>query len=258
MAQPTLLVSASLAVAASAAFLAVAWRVAGGRPGSVEANAWRARLGFSVFWACAGILAATQAARMLLALMGEATLPRVRALEQLTTPVYCIGAAGIVAYVTVLLSGRARFRFPIGAYYLALVPVLRYHVEAANPVGVEVTGWQVNYVYEGSLQSASYTLAVLATVLPVVLAVLAYASLWWRVRDPVSRRRVALVSVGLLLWVGTEAFAFVSGLAAVPAGEILRRSASLVGAMAILWGYGPPREVKEDGEALARRVAQLV
>lgn len=237
MAPATLLLSGLLGIATAAACAWVGFLVA--RPGR-RSGAWLASTSFPAFWHSAAVVAGSQGLRALLAFAGLDSFALIVALEGVTTPFYCLGAASLLFYVLFLLTGRHRFALPIAVYYLALLPVLRYFVALAHPVGYEVTPWQVNYVYEQPLQRPGYALALALTVAPVLAAIGAYVSLAWRITNPAIRYRIVCVSAGLLLWVGVEALAFGSGFAATGAGELTRRALGLGAAGATLLGYLPP------------------
>lgn len=232
----TLLASALLALGAAAAFVGVGFLVA--RP--VRSGASLASVSFPVFWHSAAIVFVSQGTRTLAAYLGLDSMALVVALESLSTPFYCMSAAALLYYTLFLLTGRGSLAIPIAGYYLAMLALLRYHVALAEPTGYVVTAWQVNYVYLQPLQSASYTAALVLTVAPLLLAILAYGSLALRLPEHAMRYRVAMVFLGLALWAGFEAYSFGSGLAATSTGEVLRRATGIGGAALVAAGYLPP------------------
>jgi hypothetical protein len=234
---PTLFVSAALALATTAGFCAVGFLVA--RPRSRAPTAL-ASAAFATFWHSAAVVSASQGLRLLAAALGEDTMALVVALESLTTPFYCLAAASLLYYVLFLFTGKQEFATPIAIYYLALLPLLRYQVARADPIGYTVTPWQVSYVYAQPLEWWGYSLTLALVVTPVLAAVCTYASLVARVSDPPTRYRATCVTVGLALWVSIEALSFASGLADTAPGEILRRLVGIASATAVVAGYAPP------------------
>ena len=230
----TLLAGAILSLGTAAGFVAVGLAVsrrfeAAARPPAVHA--------FRAFWFSAAVVWAAQGLMTLAGYAGVATRGVVMALDQVTSPFYCLAAGALLYYVLHLLTGRERLLLPIAAYYFAAYVALRVVVESAHGVGVDVGAWQVNVAWEAPLQGPAYTAVVALISVPLLASVLAYASLWFRVDDPAARRRIALVAVGLLAWVGTEAFSYTSGLARTTGGELTRRLVALGATMLILAAY---------------------
>lgn len=245
----TLLLSALLALGSAGAFMAVGFLVVAPRRPMAPSLA---SVAFPAFWHGAALVFASQGARTLVAWMGVDSMPLIVALEGLSTTFYCMSGAALLYYTLFLLTGRSRLAIPIAAYYVVMLVVLRYHVALAQPIGYEVTAWQVNYVYVQPLQSTAFTIALLLALAPLLAAIVAYGSLSLRVDDHALRYRVVMVFAGLALWAGFEAFAFGSGLAATSAGEVLRRVAGLLGAVTVTAGYLPPAFARRLWGAKAR------
>lgn len=239
MAAATLTLSAFLALASTIGFVLCA-RLA--IRGSSESGG--ARLSLGAFWLGAAAVSAIQGARSVSAGLGVDSFELIRALDQAATPAYATAAGGLVYYVVYVLTGRPTLAIPVVIYYLGMIPLLRYSVEIARPVGYVVTDWNVNLVYEGSLSSPTYTVALLLTALPVWASVLAYGTLLWRVSDKVARFRVACMTASFALWVGAEVLVWAVGLAATPAGEVSRRLVGLAVAVVVGIGVSPPAPIR--------------
>ena len=231
----TLLAGAVLSLGTAAGFVAVGVAVSR----RLAARTRPAELAFRAFWFSAAVVWGAQGLMTLAGFLGVATRGVVMALDQVTSPFYCLAAGSLLYYVLYLLTGRERLLWPIAAYYFLAYVALRLVVESAHGVGVEVGAWQVNLLWETPLQGPAYTLVVALIAGPLLAAVLAYASLYFRVEDKVARTRIALVAVGLLAWVGTEAFSYTSGMARTTAGELTRRLVALGATVLILAAYRP-------------------
>lgn len=237
----TLLAAAALALGSAGSFVAIGLLVARRAP----PQGTLASIAFPAFWHSAAIVYASQGARALAAALGYDTWALVVGLEQLTTVFYCLSGASLAYYVLYLLTGRAWLALPIAAYYLVMAVALRMHVAAADPIGYEVTEWQVNYVYAGSLQTPAYSVTLALTAAPLFAAIVGYASLAWRLHDHALQWRVRWVAGGLVLWVAMEVFAFATGLASTPTGEVLRRAAGLGTALIVAVGYARPSHASQ-------------
>lgn len=242
MAPATLLASALLALATGAGFGVIGWLVAR-RPASGSAHS--ATVCFSLFWHSAAVIWIAQGLGSLSGFAGLADRGLLVTLDQIATPFYCLAAASLLFYVLYLLTGRPRLLLPILLYYLVLFAALRHHVEQAHPIGVEVRDWQVNLVHETPLQGLRYTILIGLVALPLVAAILAYGSLFFRVVDPGVRYRIGCVTLGLAVWISTEALSYSTGAAATTAGELARRLVALGSAFVVLAGYLPARWARE-------------
>lgn len=195
---------------------------------------------FAVFWVSAAGIAASGGLRSLAAWAHVDSFALVVALEEITTPLYCTAGASLLIYVVFLRTGSGKHVLPIASYYLLLLPLLRYHVALAHPIGYAVTDWNVNYVYERPLATPAYAVTLLLTVGPLLAALGAYAALGATLREPATRYRIFGVSLGLALWVTTEALAFATGAATLGQGELIRRLVALGSTAIVISAYVPP------------------
>jgi hypothetical protein len=142
--------------------------------------------------------------------------------------------------VVFLITGRSAFLLPILAYYAVLDLALRYLVAAAHRLSFEVRAWQVVFDYTTPLQGPLYSLVVALIAIPLVVAIVGYGLLYFKAEDRATRYRIAMVTVGLLLWVSTEALAASSGFSYTTAGELVRRLVALVSTGLLFSAYRPP------------------
>lgn len=248
MVTATLLASAILALGTSAGFALVGTILLRRAP---PEHGRAARIMFCLFWFSAAIIWAAQGLQSLAAAFDAATFGLASALDQVTSPFYCLGGAGLLYYTLYLVTGRERLLVPILCYYLVVFFLLRWSVEEAHRLALDVRPWLVGFEYETPLQGAAYTAVVALLAGPLLLAVLAYATLFFRVEDPASRYRIALTSLGLLAWISTEALSYTSGFANTNVGEITRRLVALTSGFIVALAYWPPRAARERWRAAA-------
>lgn len=238
-APPTLLASALLALGTAVGFLVVA-RLVGDR----SSRATAARL-FTLFWVGMALIWSLQGFVSLAGYVGFADFALVATADDAVGALYCLVAACLLYYVLYLFVGRSAIVWPVLAYYFALYLALRYQVNDTPRVGIEVTAWQVNILFATPLQDAGYAAVVALIAGPILAAVAAYGSLFFRVSDAATRYRIACIATGLLVWVVVEASAFATGLAATAEGELARRLVALLSTLAIAAAYRPPRFARE-------------
>lgn len=154
---------------------------------------------------------------------------------------------GLVYYLVYLYTGNPRTFWPVAAFYGALAFGFLYLIAWLEPNGFNESG---RLTYARDQLSGAPAIAVgLSFSLPVVLAALAYGSLYFRVSTPEARYRIALISGAFLLQFGWSATS--------SALQLSRRypnsfTLSLVGstiaiaaAIAILFAFRPPRAWRE-------------
>jgi hypothetical protein len=240
MTTTTLLASACLSLLTAALALVVA-RLVLGNPSEPQAHA---RTWFASFWIGVAGVAAAQGARSALAYSGRASLDLIMTLDQVATPFYVLAAGGLVCYMLFVLTGRTRFFLATTIYYLVVYGMLRYSVVRAHPIGFAVRAWQVNLLYETPLQTPLYTLALALTAVPVLLAIAAYVTLYFRIQESPARYRIVCMSAALALWVFTELLAWSTGAAATNWGELARRGVGLASIASAILAYAPPAAVR--------------
>lgn len=241
----TLLASALLALGTAAGFLVVARRVQDRQSASTAARL------FTVFWIGMALIWSLQGAVSLAGYLGVAHFALVATADDAAGALYCVAAACLLYYVLYLYTGRRGLVFPVFAYYFALYLGLRYQVNQTPRIGVHVGQWQVNTVFATPLQDGGYVAVVALISGPLLAAIVAYGSIFFRVDDAATRYRIACICAGLLVWVVTEASAFATGLAATSEGELVRRLVALASTITVAAAYLPPRFARQRWGATA-------
>lgn len=237
MAAPTLVVESLVQLGTCASFLYVGQTLR--HRGSAEAagdGASRAARAFIVWWWSLGAYLGLVGLSGLAAVAGVRALPVFLAVRIVSFPLLAASAWGICTYVLYLFTGR-RVVFTITTIYAVLAGfafALQTWIDA--PSSVVVGDWSAGLAppADRTLLNAVYAFFAI----PLIASTLAYASLFARVRDPMQRYRIALVSGSILAWV-------VGGFAGASSGNALAQFVTvtllgLVAALAVLLAYKPP------------------
>ena len=154
---------------------------------------------------------------------------------------------GLVYYLAYLYTGSRRIFWPITAFYVGLAFVLLFLIAWLQPIGFEVSG-RLAYARE-PLQGAPAVLLGLLFSGPVVLAALAYGSLFFRVKEAGPRYRVGMVAGAFLFQFG---WSMVSGILQLsrrypdsPTLAFVSSAIGILAALAILMAFRPPRAIRE-------------
>lgn len=154
----------------------------------------------------------------------------------------CAGFWGILYYVTYLFSGRTGAFYPYLAYCVGVFLVLVYGLTQGT---TQAEAWRVGVSRLEVPTGPIMTEAVIALLVPVVIACAFYFSLYFRLDDPLQRYRVGLTSAGFIVWFGSAIVASLLGFADAawwrPVGLSIGVGASLLVALA----YFPPRTLRE-------------
>lgn len=265
----TLAIVGLVKLATCASLVLVGWslrkRGASSEHGRVASNA------FVAWWWGIAAYMAVQGATEILAAFGVASLREIALVRLLEVPIDAVAVWGIMTYVAMLLFDKPRV--PVFAGVYAAVATALYVAEALlEPQRVSVTPWSVGLAPVGS--PTYYALSSALFGVPLLLALLAYATLLFRVPEPLQRYRVGLVSTSLFAWVaggllatiaegGRWIFAGVTGL-------------GLLAPLAALAAYRPPpvvlaklaphdattlkktHEARERHERLQQRLKELI
>lgn len=198
MGTASLLAGALIAVAASAAFFAVAAELrrrrvsAGSRVALDLLRGWWLAVGaFGLLWA--GVVD----------VMAAAGLEDVRLYVMVRSVAMLILLAGLwslTAHFSYLFTGSDRFFLPLGAFYALAYGLVAFTFASATPVGISATDWLVDIRYDPGPDPRLVLVILVIVGLPQVLAAGAYLLVARRVSDPAARMRARLVSAALVIW----------------------------------------------------------
>ncbi|MEA3199411.1 MAG: hypothetical protein QOE90_839 [Thermoplasmata archaeon] len=224
-----------LATLASFAFVGNVLRARG----SHEPGAGVATRAIVAWWWGLGAYLGMLGALDLLAFVGFAPYALHLAARIVGVALLALCAWGFSTYVLYLYGGPSRALFRLTAIYGALA-ALAFYAETwiDHPTGVVVSAWASGLAPPADPRLLQGVYAFFA--IPLVASILAYASLFVRVREPLQRYRIALVSSSLLAWVvGGFVGASSGGAAEFVAVTLL----GLLAAGAVVLAYHPPRWV---------------
>jgi hypothetical protein len=124
-----------------------------------------------------------------------------------TLLVLSIGLCGLLFYLVFLFTEKRSLLLPMAIGYAGFFLFLAWFILAPQPVGVESHAWGRELVYADEDYHRSGPIVGIAIALllgPQLVASLGYLSLYWKVDDPLLRRRILLVSLSILAWFGSS------------------------------------------------------
>lgn len=225
------LVSIVLSLASATLFLLVG-RAVYVRPVSTESV--RARNAFVLWWSTLGLV--TVIGLVLQAPGFPVTVPAYLTVTIVTLALLCVGLWGLLFYLLFLFTSRRDLAVPLAIGYVLYFAFLTYFIMAGHPTSVESTKWGKELEYADPIESGPmYWAVILLLILPPFLAAGGYLSLYWKVDQPLQKRRILLVSMSILVWFG-------AGLAGTGVSEsdlwrIVSRLIGLAAAATILYAY---------------------
>lgn len=160
---------------------------------------------------------------------------------------------GLFYYLAYIFVGGKRLFWPSVALYALVYAIFVFIVVTLEPAGVVLRTWDVRIDYATELPPPVDVLVLVLLIVPILLAVIAYATLFFRLEKGEQRLRVGVVSLAILAWFGGSLLAALMGLAEVEWWGLGGRILSIASACAVAFAYATPRRERatsRDGRAL--------
>lgn len=162
----------------------------------------------------------------------------------------CVGLWGLQCYLSYLWLGTRRLFAPLAAGYLGLLALNLYVYNVQAPWTPVEGGWGIQLLparpQPGLVQVYGALFA-----LPVLVATVLYASLWFRAPAGEPRYRVAMVSGAFALLFGALAAAFALGLQDASWFALTYELPALLASLLVLAAFTPPSAVRRRFAAAA-------
>lgn len=162
----------------------------------------------------------------------------------LTIPLLALALYGLVYYFAYLVLGDPRLRGPVLVFHVAFALALFLLIVWMHPLGVAADQWATTVRFEHEPQGWILAAIVVPLVAPALIGAVAYVSLLFRVKDPLARYRIGLVSSAVLFWFGTAGLATALGWSRHDLWPLLARCIALAATLVILLAYRPPRALE--------------
>ena len=239
------LVSVALSLASAAMFFLVA-RTVWSRPVSQESQ--RARNAFVLWW---GILGAITLVGIVLQVPDlPLTVTGYLAFTVVALGLICVGLWGLLYYLLFLFTNRRALALPLALGYIVYFAFLTAFILSGDPTSIEQTKWGPQLEYENQVDSGPiYWAAILLLILPPFLAAAGYLSLYWRVDNPVQKRRILMVSISILVWFGSSLVTSGAGASESDVGQFASRLIGLAAATTIYYAYRGLKPAKPHPQA---------
>lgn len=239
------IVSVALSLASAAMFFLVA-RTVWIRPVSQESQ--RARNAFVLWWA---ILGGVTIVGIVVQLPGvPITVPGYLAFTVVALALICVGLWGLLYYLLFLFTNRRNLALPLALGYIVYFAFLTAFILSGNPTSIEHTKWGPQLEYEDQVDSGPiYWAAILLLILPPFLAAAGYLSLYWKVDNPVQKRRILMVSMSILVWFGSSLLSSGAGEGEADWWRLASRLIGLAAATTIYYAYRGLKPAKPQAQA---------
>jgi len=235
---------------ASAAIYGLVARTVQRRPVSDEVRG--ARNAFVLWW---GSLAVLSAVAAVLALpFVPLDLALWEGLTIVLLGLICVALAGLVYYLVFIYTNQRKALLPIILGYAAVFLFLLYFIFKQVPNGVVDARWGPKMTYQNEVTTGPLVWAlVILIIVPPILAAAAYLRLYGKVDDPLQKRRVLLVGLGILLWFLTSLGASVGNVQLADWWQVASRLISLTAAGMTYYAFAllkpaPPKATPAPGK----------
>lgn len=160
----------------------------------------------------------------------------------------CIGLCGLLFYLVFLFTERRSLLVPMAIGYLGVFVFLAWFVMAGDPIGIERNEWGATLEYAEPIEDGPVVWVAIALIIgPQLVASVGYLSLYWKVDDPLLRRRILLVSLSILAWFGSSLVGTGAGTAETDWWRLTSRLIGLAAAGTIYYAYTGIRPTRPEG-----------
>lgn len=199
---------------------------------------------FALWWAGLALFTAIGVGRDTLGMLGLLDRDVLKTLSHLSIPPLVLGLWGLFYYLGYIFVGGKRLFWPSVSLYAAIYAVFIYIVVVLEPAEIVERAWHVQIDYTTTLAPWVNLLLLGLLIVPILAAVLAYASLFFRLERGEQRVRVGVVSFAFLIWFGGTLFAALIGLAELEWWGLAGRILALVSAGLVVLAYRPPQRLR--------------
>ena len=215
---------------------------------SLSEEARAANTLFATWWASFALIYALSGAYQVAAALGYLDLALGIVFIDVMVVLVCAGLWGLLGYLVYLYTGSRRWFLPLGAGYALMAVSLLYLVAWMDPVGFQEGGLRVQLAYANQLPSAASRALGLLIAGPIALAAILYGTLYFRVRSPEPRYRIALVAAAFLAWFGWSIVSTLLGLARrYPDSVALyawNQAVAMLVPLVVVMAFRPPKWVR--------------
>lgn len=249
----TVWVGVALSAATAATYAYVGRLVARRSPQGVSAPLHA----FTLWWAGLALFTMIGALRDTLALLGVLDRDLLKTATHISLPALVLGLWGLFYYLSYIFMGGKRLFWPSVSLYAGVYVIFVYIVVVLEPAGIIARTWDVRIDYATTLAPWVNVILVAVLIVPILVAVLAYASLFFRLERGEQRLRVGVVSLAFLAWFGGSLFAALLGLAELEWWGLGGRLLALLSASLVAFAYRLPNRPRELPRQRAIEVDEL-
>lgn len=243
MLPPTLLMATVFAALTGVLYAYVGWRL---QARQVSDDAKVAHGMFVLWWYALAATSFIGVATNVLYLVDRLPIWLYQTISQVAILVLLAGLLGLLYYLVYLYTGNRRYLAPLVVLYLVMygwVIALMYQIGPPTELGDN--GWAIVRLPKVDFNPGVSMAFVLLLIGPQVVAAMAYAGLYRKAQDATQRYRIAMVAGSIVVWFGATLVASAlqasTGAGRSEAWQYASRALTVLGGLAILMAYRPPR-----------------
>lgn len=218
----------------------------------VEGEAKRANVMFAVWWLALALLYFVAPLLSLPPQFGYRDLALAVTVLNIVFLLIVVAIWGLVYYLAYLYTGDKRWFWPLAVFYFLLGCGLLYFLTWLDPSGFKDDGSLAFTKQSTGAPAISPVISIafgLAFIIPVLIAAVAYGTLFFRVHEPGPRYRIGMVSGAFILQFGWSAISTILQLSVKYPDSLglalLGNALGIASAVIILLAFRPPRGIRE-------------
>ncbi len=157
-----------------------------------------------------------------------------------------VALAALMYYLVYLYTGKRGAWVPIAAGYTLYFVAILYFIAASQPAGLEYGPFGTDVVYDNDLSDSTFAQVLgLLLIVPIIVAALAYFSLFFKAPGRTQRFRIAVVANALVIWFGSSLVVGQTEFAEATAWRIVAPLIALAASLAIYLAFNPPTWLRQ-------------
>ena len=197
---------------------------------------------FAVWWFSAATIILLASAPTLLSLLGVSDMEVIRAISIVNAAPLAIGLCSLLYYLVYIYTGRRKAIWPLAAAYAVFFAFEIVYFTAFGPRHLEASTFAVRSVADARPPAWMRIGFGLGVAVPILAALVAYASLYPRAGEPAARRRIALVSTAFGVWFAPVLLALLLDWSRYAWFPLVYQAPGVVAAILIVMAYRPHKE----------------
>ena len=199
---------------------------------------------FAWWWYGAAAVLFLIGLQSLLVLAGIETLAVHNAIRYVRMVPLSVAVGSLLFFMLYLLTGKIVWRTLLKVGYGGFFLFTIYYAYLSEPVHLRVTAWDVRMTPQTPVPPALGILFGVLLAGPILFATIAYATLFFKVKDPTHRYRLALLALSFIVWFGAILIGFLLRWTGYDWFPLVYETPGILAGALVIMAYRPPQWIQ--------------